>query len=176
MLHHTAAPTHIKIHAVICPASSQFAALHVSAKVIRVGQDRDRALVFRGWSRLCLHAASLSAAEGASAAATATTRATRADAMETEAASALEKAEACHASVNMAASREHAKREAAELQRRKEAVDQVLREQRKHRAKMLVRQSGAKVPPTQYWSLSSLAAFNSRQNKDWKKHAPCCVA
>lgn len=46
--------------------------------------------MFRGWSRLCLHAASLSAAEGASAAATAVARAARADAApkEVEAAAA----------------------------------------------------------------------------------------
>ncbi len=50
--------------------------------------ERDRALVFRGWSRLCLHAASLSAAEGASAAATAVARAARAEAKEKEAAAA----------------------------------------------------------------------------------------
>lgn len=40
--------------------------------------------MFRGWSRLCMHAASLSAAEGASAAATALARAARAEAMERE--------------------------------------------------------------------------------------------
>lgn len=50
--------------------------------------------MFRGWSRLCLHAASLSAAEGASAAATALARAARAEAVETEARAAAEKAAA----------------------------------------------------------------------------------
>ena len=101
--------------------------------------------MFRGWSRLCLHAASLSAAEGASAAATATARAARAEAMEMEAVAAVKKAEACHASAEAASLREQEKREPAELLRREEAVGQVLREQRKHRAKMLVRQCGAKV-------------------------------
>lgn len=48
--------------------------------------------MFRGWSRLCLHAASLNAVEGISAAATATARALRAEAMGVEAAIAVEKA------------------------------------------------------------------------------------
>ncbi|CAN0575478.1 unnamed protein product, partial [Ectocarpus sp. 12 AP-2014] len=56
--------------------------------------ERDRALTFRGWTRLCLHAASLSTAEGASAAATAAARAARAEAMEKEAKAAADKAEA----------------------------------------------------------------------------------
>ena len=51
--------------------------------------ERDRALIFRGWSRLCVHAASLSSAEGASeAAVTAVARAARAEAMEKEATAA----------------------------------------------------------------------------------------
>lgn len=44
--------------------------------------------MFRGWSRLCLHAASLNAAEGASASATAVARAARAEAVEREAVAA----------------------------------------------------------------------------------------
>lgn len=51
-------------------------------QIARACRDRGRALLFRGWSRLCLHAASLSVAEGASAAATAVARAARAEAME----------------------------------------------------------------------------------------------
>lgn len=116
-------------------------------EIARIGRERDRVLILRGWSRLCLHAASLSAAEGALAAGTATARAARAEAMEMEATAAAKKAEACHAAANMAASREQAKREAAELEKREEAVVQVLQEQREHRAKMLVRRSGPKVPP-----------------------------
>ena len=85
-----------------------------------------------------MHAASLSAAEGASAAATTTARATRAEAMETEAIAAAEKAEACRVYDNMAASAELAQR-GSELEGREEAISQVLREHREHRAKMLVR-------------------------------------
>lgn len=50
--------------------------------------------MFRGWNRLCLQAASLNAAEGASAAATAAARAARANAMEMEATAAKQKAAA----------------------------------------------------------------------------------
>ena len=122
-------------------------AFHVSLKITRVGRDRDRTLVFRGWSRLCLHAASLSAAEGASAAATAAARAARAEAMETEATAAAEKAEAwkraAAASADVAASKEEAQRKAAELARREEAMGQVDQQQRKRRTKMMVRRSDA---------------------------------
>ncbi|CAN0508164.1 unnamed protein product, partial [Ectocarpus sp. 12 AP-2014] len=83
--------------------------------IIRVCDERDRALMFRGWSRLCLHAASLSAAEGAAAAATATARSARAEAMEKEAKSAADKAEAWRkaaaATVEVAEARERAQRE-----------------------------------------------------------------
>lgn len=57
-------------------------------------EDGDRRLLFRGWSRLCLHAASLNAAEAASASSTAAARAARAEAMDKQAAVAEEKAEA----------------------------------------------------------------------------------
>lgn len=57
-------------------------------KISRLCRERERALIFRGWSRLCLHAASLSAAEGASASATAMARAARAEAVKREAAAA----------------------------------------------------------------------------------------
>lgn len=63
-----------------------------------------------------------------------------------EATAAAEKAEAYRANVGMAASRKHAKRDAvgaststAELERREEAMDQVLRKQRERCTKMLVR-------------------------------------
>lgn len=62
-------------------------------QITRVCGDRDRSLLFRGWSRLCLAAASLNAAEGAAAAATAAARAARADAMEKEAAATAAAAE-----------------------------------------------------------------------------------
>ena len=123
-------------------ATSPFV-LHVAVKIARIGRDRDRALMFRGWSRLCLHAASLSAAEGALAAATATARATRAEAMETEATAAAEKAEAwkraAAASADAAATAEQAQREKAELARREGTMDHVDQQQREHRAKITVR-------------------------------------
>ena len=62
-------------------------------------------------------------------------------------ATAATKAETCHASAAVAALREQTKREAAKLEKREEAVDQVLQEKRKRSAKMLVRRSGAKVSP-----------------------------
>ena len=115
----------------------------IPVKIARVGRDRDRALIFRGWSRLCLHAASLCAAEGASAAATAAARATRAEAMEMEATAAAEKAEAwkkaAAASTDVAAAKEQVQREAAELVRREETMGQVGQQQRERRAKMMVR-------------------------------------
>lgn len=121
-----------------------------SVKIIRVCGERDRALMFRAWSRLCLHAASLSAAEGASASATAVARAARAEAIEKKAVAAAEKAEAwsraAAASAEVAEEREKAQREAArgsdltaELQQRKEEMEQVARQQQLRRIKMLVR-------------------------------------
>lgn len=50
--------------------------------------------LFRGWSRLCLHAASLSVADGVSAAATAAARAARAQTIEKEAEAAADMAKA----------------------------------------------------------------------------------
>ncbi|CBN77476.1 hypothetical protein Esi_0059_0111 [Ectocarpus siliculosus] len=117
--------------------------------ITRVCGESDRALVFRGWSRLCLHAASLSAAEGASAAATAAARAARAEAMEKEAKAAADKAEAWRraaaASVEVAEAREKAQREAArgselasELQLKVKDTEEVAREHQLHRLKMLI--------------------------------------
>ena len=118
-------------------------------KITRVCGERDRALIFRGWSRLCLHAASLSAAEGASAAATAVARAARAEAMEAEAAAAAEKAEAWRraaaASAKVAASRAREQREAArgstletELSQKDEDMERAVRQEKLRRMKMLV--------------------------------------
>lgn len=122
----------------------------VSAQIVRTCGEKDRALLFRAWSRLCLHAASLSAAEGASASATAMARAARAEAMEKEAEAAADKAEAWRraaaASAEVAAAREKALREAsrgsvltAELQQTKEEMEQVARQQQLRRVKILVR-------------------------------------
>ena len=136
---------------ILRPTFPNFDVSHVCVKVSRVGRDRDRALMFRGWSRLCLHAASLSAAEGASAASTAAARAARAEVMEAEATAAVEKAEAwkraAAASAGVAATKEQAQREVAELARREEVMDQVDRQQRERLAKMLVRRSDAAHSP-----------------------------
>lgn len=112
--------------------------------------------MFRGWSRLCLHAASLNAAEGASAAATAAARAFRAEAMEKEAIAAAEKAEAWRkaaaASAAVEAAREEAEREAAdvsmstaELTKRAEKWEKVERAQQERRARLLVRRNPSRI-------------------------------
>lgn len=63
------------------------------SQVVHVLGARLKRNLFRGWSRLCLHAASLNAEESASATATAEARVIRARAIEREAAAALEIAE-----------------------------------------------------------------------------------
>lgn len=109
--------------------------------------------MFRGWSRLCLHAASLSAAEGASAAATAVARATRAEAMEKEAEGAAHRADASEraaaADAEIASAREKAQRDTdkmstlvAELTRKEETMKQAAREHQLRRTKGLVRPGG----------------------------------
>ena len=97
----------------------------VVVKITRACGGRDRALLFRGWSRLCLHAASISAAEGASATAAAVARAARAEALDREAETAAARAEA-------AAAREEEQRKidrremlAAKAKRREEDVSWV---------------------------------------------------
>ena len=131
---------------IVCSTTPNFAASYLSVKIYRVSRDRDKALMFRGWTRLCLHAASLSAAEGASASATAAARAARAEAMEMEATTIAEKAEACKraaaASVDVSASRGQARRVAGELKTPEEATGQVDRQQRGRHATMLVRRCG----------------------------------
>ena len=123
---------------------------HLSTKIVRVCDETKRALMFRGWSRLCLHAASLSAAEGASASATAIARAARAEAMEKEAEAAAAKAEAWRraaaASTEVAEARAKALRAASrrsvltsELHQSKDEMGQVVRQQQLRRMKMLVR-------------------------------------
>jgi len=111
-------------------------------------RDKDKATLFRGWSRLCLHAASLSAAEGASAAATAAARATRAEAMQLEAVAAAEKVKALEAAARTSAdgaagTGERAQREASgetltAMTHRMGALEQALTTERWRRAGMLV--------------------------------------
>lgn len=55
--------------------------------------DRNMRFLFHGWTRLCLHAASLNAAEGASSAATAAARAARAEAEQLRTATAISSAD-----------------------------------------------------------------------------------
>lgn len=62
-------------------------------QIARRYRDINKCLLFRGWNRLSLLAASLNVAEGASAAAIAVARIARTDAMEKEAAATDEKAE-----------------------------------------------------------------------------------
>ncbi len=117
-----------------CPPPCAHWRVRASVKITRVCGERDRALVFRGWSRLCLHAASLSATEGASAAATAVARAARAEAMEKEAAAALEKAKVW--------GREARARRSileAELSQNDVEMERVVWQQKLRRMKMLVR-------------------------------------
>lgn len=95
-----------------------------------------------------MHAASLSAAEGASAAATALARAARAEAMEKEAQVATDKAEVWRkvavASTELAAEREKAQRETAggsvltTAPQQEKDMRQVVREQQLRRMKLLV--------------------------------------
>lgn len=115
--------------------------MYPTVKITRVCGERDRALLFRGWSRLCLHAAS--AAEGASAATTATARATRAEEA-TDKAEASRRAE--HEIENMTAGREQARRQtargsnsAAELQHKMADTEAILREHQLRWIKILVR-------------------------------------
>lgn len=139
-----------RAHRYSCTANSSHnphvCCFYLSAKIARVGRDREKASMFRGWGRLCLHAASLSAAEGASASATVAARAARAEAVQTEAAAAADKAGALKragaASTDLAASREQAQREATKLAKRETTMGQVDRQQQERRTKMLVRCCG----------------------------------
>lgn len=100
---------------------------------------------------MCLHAASLSAAEGASAAVTATARAARAEAMEMEAATATRMAEArkkaVTASAEMAAAREKTQQELAGAPaltedlccKAEDRIEVLQKTEQKRRAKSMVR-------------------------------------
>ncbi|CAM9128995.1 unnamed protein product, partial [Ectocarpus sp. 8 AP-2014] len=74
--------------------------------VARVLRDRNRRLLFRSWGRLCSHAASLNAVEGASAAATPAVRAARVEAKETGTAAAASSTDAIEAQSSTERSRE----------------------------------------------------------------------
>lgn len=104
--------------------------------------------LFRGWSRLCLHTASLNAAESASAVATATTRAARAEAVQNEAVVAHETAESWkQVAAAATAAKEEALRgtsvtttvAAAAARKRGDGAKRSLREQRDRCACRLVR-------------------------------------
>lgn len=124
-----------------------------NAQIDRGWKSRDKRLLFRGWSRLCLHAASLNAAEGASAAATAGARAARAEAMEKEATAANKTAEAWKKAAAASAAAAEAKTAgkeahsetsristlAAGLRERAETSERALQEQKEYRAVLMVR-------------------------------------
>lgn len=67
--------------------------LLVDVQIARLCRDSDKRSLFRAWSRLCLHAAALNAADGASAAASAAARVARAESVEKEAVAAAASAE-----------------------------------------------------------------------------------
>lgn len=147
---------HCNINSVAAATISNTCTSHLSfclprVKVARICAHRNARLLFRGWSRICMHAASLNATEAVMASATAAARATRTEAMEKEAEAAAEKAEASKrvaaASTELAAAREQARREtaanvsttAAELKQRQAEWEEMVREQQERRVKMLVR-------------------------------------
>ena len=117
-------------------------------KITRACGETDRALLFRGWSRLCLHAATLSAAEGASVAAMVFARAARAEAMDREAEDTADKAEARRRSAATSEETTEARDKAqsgtgevstltTELQRG-EGTERMARDQQLRRIKILV--------------------------------------
>lgn len=121
-------------------------------QISRMLGDKERSLMFRGWSRLCLHSASVNAVEGALATTTAAARAVRAEAVEKEATAASEQAEACRraatASAEAAAVTEQARqeatgvvREAAKLTDRADELENSLKQEQGLRAGMLVRRA-----------------------------------
>lgn len=112
---------------------------HLFDQITRVCGESDRALLFRGWNRLCLHAASVASAEGALASATVFAKAARAEAMGKEAESAAARAE-------VAAAKEEAQRATTrgsmletQLKLKVKGTEQVLRQHQLRRMRMLVR-------------------------------------
>lgn len=93
-------------------------------QIARLCSDKDRRSLFRAWSRLCLHAASLNAAEASSATVTAAARAARAEAEKKGAVAAA-------AAANISTS-------ATVLQKRAEAAEQAVREEQEKRAMQMV--------------------------------------
>lgn len=114
-----------------CGISSQRGMRVSSLQVVRIKADLERRSMFRGWSRLCLHAASLSAGEAASASATAVARASRAAVMEEQASIANIRAGAW-------AKVDDVKKEAAEADTRAEKSENLLQKERIERAKYVV--------------------------------------
>lgn len=119
-------------------------------QITRIYRDKDRGLLFRGWSRLCLHAASLTPIEGAAAAAAATARAVRAEFLEKEAAAAIEQVAAWKKVASSSADAAEARNEAqlqagdvsrleAALKRKKGESAQAMRAQQERWAKTMVR-------------------------------------
>ena len=139
---------HLKQHT-LCPATHCCPIFAVLVKITRACGETDRALLFRGWSRLCLHAATLSAAEGASAAATTFARAAQAKAIEKEAEESSGTAEARRGTAGANAEAEEARDRAqggsdqtslvtAALEQNGEDANRLAREQQTRRMKTLV--------------------------------------
>lgn len=84
---------HVNLHVSPCLLHPRVVSNCASFQITRVWENRDGRLLYRGWSRLCLHAASLNFAEGASAAVTAAARIARTEAINKEGAVALAAAE-----------------------------------------------------------------------------------
>lgn len=96
-------------------------------QIIRVCRDKERSLLFRGWSCLCVHAASGNDAERASPTVAAASKTARGGAMEAEASIATDHADALRRSTPASP-----KYPAAQ-------VEVAVREQKERRVKMLVR-------------------------------------
>lgn len=109
--------------------------------------------MFRGWSRLCLYAASLSAAEETSAAAIAVARAGRAEAMKKEAGAATTSAKLAETREQVQRETTHTSTLTAELKRKVEHTDGMVPEQKLRWMKGLVRIAGIRQHPTTYFQV-----------------------
>lgn len=104
-------------------------------QITRACRESDRSLLFRGWSRLCLHAASLSAAEGASVAAATASGTARAFAVEKRAIAATERDDASPTAVGVAVAE-------AVLKERAEEAGRAFEEHKRRQASRVVRYHG----------------------------------
>lgn len=146
--------------------------LILNNKVARVSIGHNKRLLFRGWSRLCLHAASLNAEEGALAAASASARAARAEAMEKEAKAMAEKAEAWRQTATAVENVEAWKKgekakkyqgqalREAELREREEQAEKIMRNCRNRVLSFMVRScTGVLLSFVLAWGRKGLGCF-----------------